>query len=207
MRAPFVRGASVVLVLIAVAAATGCGSKPPPSTYKAGAVPGISVSRLETLLGKPKNTLPFTLPGIQAEILEYPFGQAVARSGEVIAVTIAGDPSYTGPFNIRIGTSEDDLNTALRGAGGKRTGHRDSYELIVGDTVTRTKDVYDDTDHVMFELAAGNPNDPEVSYSVVSINLAGPEGFAFLQAVTNAKVGGMYPGQRIDNFTSEPWSA
>jgi len=163
------------------------------------------VTRLETLLGKPKNTLPFTLPGVDAQILEYPFGQAVARSGKVIAVTIAGDTAYIGPFNIRIGTSEDDLRAALR-APGTRRGHKDAYDLIVGDTVTRTKDLYDDTDHVMFELAAANANDPEAPYSVVSINLANPDGFAFFQAVTSAKVGGMYPGQRIDNFTSEPWS-
>src|SRR5215470_10783487 len=141
VRARFVCSACAALLLAAFTA--GCANKPPQSTYKAGAVPGVSVARLETLLGKPKNTLPFTLPGIDAQILEYPFGQAIARSGKVIAVTIAGDMAYVGPFNIRIGTSEDDLRAALR-APGKRNGHRDAYDLIVGDTVTRTKDVYDD---------------------------------------------------------------
>ena len=40
----------------------------------------------------------------------------------------------------------------------------------------------------------------------MSINLADANGFAFLQALTQAKESGVYPGQRIDNFTSEPWS-
>jgi hypothetical protein len=160
---------------------------------------------VESLLGKPTSTLPFRLPGIEAQILAYPFGQVVVRNGKVIAVTIASDPAYVGPHGMRVGAPEDQLTAALK-ASGHRTGHRDAYDLIAGDTVTRTKDLYDETDHVMYELAAANANDPEAPYHVVGINLANPEGFSFFQVVTNAKVSGLYPGQRIDNFTSEPWS-
>jgi hypothetical protein len=199
-----VRTASLALAL-AVAAA-GCTSKPPPSTYNAGVVPGVSVARAESLLGKPSSTLPFSLPGIDVQVLAYPFGQVVVRAGKVIAVTIATDPAYVGPHGVGLRMSEDKLAATLKAAGGHRTGHRDSYELIVGDTVTRTKDVYDETDHVMYELAASNPNDPETSYSVVGMNLANREGFSFFEAVTKAKVSGLYVGQHVDNFTSEPWS-
>lgn len=184
----------------------GCASKPPPSLYKPGVLPGVGVSRVEALLGKPTSTLPFTLPGVEAQVLAYPFGQVVERNGKVMAVTIASDPAYVGPHGVSLGASEDRMTAALKAADGHRTGHRDAYDLIVGDAVTRTKDLYDDTDHVMFELAAANANDPEAPYHVISINLADPQGFSFLQAVTNAKVSGLYPGERIDNFTSEPWS-
>lgn len=185
---------------------TGCSNRTAPSTYKAGAVPGITASRLETLLGKPSSTLPFTLPGIEAQVLAYPFGQVVARNGTVIAVTIASEPSYVGPHGIRLNMPEDQLLAALRSAGGRRSGHRDTYDLVVGDTVTRTKDLYDETDHVMYELASANANDPETSYRVVSINLANEDGLSFFEAVTSAKVSGLYPGQRVDNFDTEPWS-
>jgi hypothetical protein len=199
-----VRTASFALALLL--AAWGCSSKPPPSTYKAGVVPGVGVARVESLLGKPTSTLPFSLPGIDVQVLAYPFGQVIVRGGKVIAVTIATDPSYVGPHGVGLHMSEDRLTATLKAASGHRSGHRDSYELIVGDTVTRTKDLYDETDHVMYELAAGNPTDPETSYSVVGMNLANPAGFSFFEAVTNAKVSGLYPGQRIDNFESEPWS-
>lgn len=200
-RQTLIAGAAFVLA----AAACACSAKPPPSTYNTSAVPGISASRLESLLGKPTSTLPFRLPGIEAQVLAYPFGQVIVRDGKVIAVTIATDPSYVGPHGVTVGTSEDHLMAALK-ASGHRSGHRDAYDLIAGGTETRTKDLYDDTDHVMYELAAANANDPEAPYHVISINLANPEGFSFLQAVTSAKVSGLYPGERIDNFTSEPWS-
>ena len=103
---------------------------------------------------------------------------------------------------MRLRTSEDQLMKTLR-FGKHRVVHRDSYDVLAGDIDTRTRDVYDETDHVMYELAAANANDPEAPFSVVSINLADHDGFVFLEAVTQAKVSGLYPGQRIDNFVSE----
>lgn len=195
--------ASVALAALSVATA-GCSPKPPPATYKPGVVPGISQSRLEELLGKPTSTLPFSMPGAQAQILAYPFGQVALRNGKVITVTIASDPSYVGPQGVHLGMPEDRLRKALHGTHVR--GHRDAYDVIVGDMVTRTKDYYDETHHVMYELAAANANDPEAPYSVISINLADADGFAFLENLTKAKVAGLYTGQHIDNFVSEPWA-
>ena len=146
----------------------------------------------------------FGLPRVEAQILTYPFGQVALQQGRAIAVMIASDPSYVGPNGTRLGMAETDLRAALH-KGGHRQGHLDAYDVIAGDLTTRTKDLYDETDHVMYELAAANANDPEAPYSIISINLADAAGFDFLQAVTSAKVGGLYPDQRIENFVSEPW--
>ncbi|HME82329.1 MAG TPA: hypothetical protein VKF82_09660 [Candidatus Eremiobacteraceae bacterium] len=168
-------------------------------------MPGISLGQLEALLGKPSSSLPFALPGgIQADILAFPFGQAALKGDKVITVTIASDPSYVGAHGVHLGMPEDQLLKALHGTGAK--GHRDAYDVIVGDMDTRTKDYYDETGHVMYELAAANANDPEAPFNVVSVNLADAQGLQFLEAVTNAKVSGLYTGQHIDNFVSEPWS-
>jgi hypothetical protein len=198
------RTASAALALLFVAAA-GCSSKPPPTTYKAGVVPGISVSRLEELVGKPQSTIAFSLPtGVSAQILAYPFGQTVVRGGQVRTVTIAGDPSYVGPHGVRLNMPEDQVLKALHGT--RANGHRDSYDVIVGDTVTRTKDYYDERGHVMYEFAAANANDPEAPYNLVSINLADADGFNFLEDVAKSKQSGEYTGQHIDNYISEPWT-
>ena len=94
--------------------AASCSSKPPPSTYKEGVVPGITQHQLESLLGPPSSTLPFALPGIQAQILSYPFGQVAIQHGKAITVTIASDPSYMGPLGMHLRTLEDQLMQTLR---------------------------------------------------------------------------------------------
>jgi hypothetical protein len=172
--------------------------------YRPGVVPGISQARLEELAGKPTSSLPFSLPGVHADILAYPFGQVALRDGRAITVTIASDPTYVGSHGIALGMPEDQLLKTLRTIHAR--GHRDAYDVIVGDNVTRTKDYYDEKHGVMYELAAANANDPLAPYSVVSINLANADGFKFFEAVTQAKVGGLYTGQHIDNYTSDPWS-
>jgi len=146
----------------------------------------------------------FGLPHVQAEILTYPFGQVAVQNATAIAVMIASDPSYVGPNGARLGMAETALRAALH-KGGHRHGHLDAYDVIAGDVTTRTKDLYDETDYVMYELAAANANDPEAPFSIISINLADAAGFDFLQAVTSAKVGGLYPDQRVENFVSDPW--
>lgn len=148
--------------------------------------------------------MPFQLPGVQAEILAYPFGQAVLQGGRVVVVTIASDPVYVGAHGIHLGMPEDQFLKALHGTGAK--GHRDAYDVIVGDTVTRTKDYYDVNGHVMYELAAANANDPLAPYNVIGVNLADTRGFAFLQTLTTDKVSGVYTGQHIDNFVTDPWA-
>src|ERR1017187_6735334 len=189
-RVRWARTASISLAL--ALACSACSAKAPPSTYRPAVVPGIDQRQLEAAIGRPSSTLPFALPGIAAQILSYPFGQVATRNGTVITVTIAGDPSFVGPYGSHIGMAEDQLASALKASGKHIKGHHDSYDVIAGDMVTRTKDAYDDTDHVMFELAAANPNDPEAPYSIVSINLADANGFAFLQALTQAKESGVY---------------
>ena len=203
------RTASVALALWLTSASwllAGCGSKPPPESYKTGVVPGISESEVASLLGKPSNTLPFSLPGIHATVLTYPFGQVALQEGKVVSVMVASDPRFVGANGVKLGMPEDAMKAALRSDHKHRSGHLDAYDVVAGDIITRTKDLYDQTDHVVYELAAANANDPLAPYSVISINLANDGGFAFLEAVTQAKIGGVYPGQHIDNFTSEPWS-
>jgi len=192
------------LTVLAVSFALAGCTKPPPPTYKPGVVPGIDRARLEAIAGKPSSTLPFQLPGLAAEILAYPFGQAVLQDDKVVVVTIASDPSYVGAHGITLGIPEDQLLKALHGT--KAKGHRDAYDVIVGDTDTRTKDYYDKTGHVMYELAAANPNDPLAPFNVIGINLANADGFTFLENLTKAKVSGLYTGQHIANFVSDPWS-
>ena len=183
---------------------TACTPKAVPSSYKAGAVPGLVRSQIEAILGKPQSSMAFSLPRLQAQILSYPFGQVALQNDKAVTVTIASEPSYVGPNGATLGMSEVDLRSALH-KGGHKHGHLDSYDVIQGDITTRTKDLYDESDHVMYELAAANANDPEAPFSVISINLADANGFAFFQAVTNAKVGGLYPGQHVENFVSQTW--
>ncbi|MBV8280736.1 MAG: hypothetical protein JO347_01580 [Candidatus Eremiobacteraeota bacterium] len=190
-------------MLAASFAIAGCSKSPAP-TYKAGAVPGIDRAALETAVGKPSSSMPFALPGLKAEILAYPFGQAVLQDGKVAVVTIASDPAYTGAHGIHLGMPEDEFLKALHGTGAK--GHRDAYDVIAGDMDTRTKDYYDEHGSVMYELAAANANDPLAPYNVIGINLADASGLSFLETLTKDKVAGLYTGQHIDNFVSDPWS-
>ena len=197
------RRAAYVALLALIVTAAAC-SKPPPPSYRPGAVPGISRAQLEGIAGKPTSTLPFTLPGVSAQILAYPFGQAVLQDDKVVVVTVAGDPGYVGAHGVKLGMPEDQLLKALHGTRAK--GHRDAYDVVVGEMDTRTKDYYDETGHVMYELAAANPNDPLAPFNLIGINLANAEGFTFLENLTKAKVSGLYTGQHIDNFVSDPWS-
>ncbi len=173
--------------------------------YRAEVVPGITRDKVESILGKPATSENFQLPHISAYVLTYPFGDVVLQHDRVVAVTVATDPVYVGPLGIKVGTSESDLRTALLAARGPHSSYRDSYQVTSGDLVTRTRDVYDDTDHVLFELAAANPNDAEAAFSVVSVTLTNAAGSALMSSVTKAKVQGSYPGQNIVNFVSEPW--
>jgi hypothetical protein len=191
---------------VGVALALCACTSAPVSTYKAGVLPGIGEQRLAEVAGRPTSASPFSLAGLSARVLTYPFGQVVVQGGKVIVVTIQGDQAYVGPLGAKIGMSEDQLKAAFAATPSRRTGHVESYDLIANNMVTRMRDLYDETDGVMFELAAANPNDPLAPYSIININLADAQGRAFLLALTKAKVAGSNPDQRIDNEVTEPWS-
>jgi hypothetical protein len=127
------------------------------------------------------------------------------ENGRVVAITVADDPTYVGPFGIKLGMPEEGVKAAFAAHKAKRTGHRDAYDVVVGTNDTRTRDIYDETDHLIVELAAANPNDPLAPFNVISITQADDAGFALLVAITKAKVGGMYPDQHVFNFVTEPW--
>jgi hypothetical protein len=197
--------------LFAVTCATlvalcGCAQKTVINDgYRAGVVPGISRQKVEALLGKPSSAQNFSVPGISALVLSYPFGEVLLQHDRVVVVSAVSDPNFVGPLGIKIGTPEEDLRKALLSAKAPHSSYRMSYQVMAGDIVTRTRDVYDDTGHVMFELAASNPNDPEAPFSVVSISMTNAAGSALLSSITQAKVNGIYPGQSIVNYVSEPW--
>ena len=180
---------------------------PPPNTngYKPGVEPGMTKSQAETVLGKPKQEAPFALGAINAYVLTYDFGQLLLEDGKVVAITVADDPTYVGPFGIKLGEPEDGVKAALAAHKKHRVGHKDAYDVVVGTSDTRTRDLYDETDHLMIEMAAANPNDPLAPFNVISITQANDAGLALLAAITKAKVGGMYPDQHVFNYVSEPW--
>jgi len=197
-------------VVASLAALALCASACSPKTvetdgYKPGVTPGIARAGVEKILGKPTQTVPFELEKIKADIMTYPFGQVLLQHDRVVAVTIASDQQYVGPMGITLGMLDDQVKQKLRAAGRRRVGHRDSYDLIAGTTDTRTRDLYDDTDHLIIEMAAANPNDPEAPFHVISITLANPAGASLMSSVTQAKVSGLYPDQHVDNFVSDPW--
>jgi hypothetical protein len=183
-------------------------SSPPPQTfgYRPGVRPGLTKAQTEALLGKPNVSSPFILGDLSAYVLTYPFGQVLLEHDAVVVVTIANDPSYVGPFGIALGTSQDAVTAAFHAHRERRTGHMDAYDVVVGETDTRTRDLYDQTDHLMIEMAAANPNDPLAPFNVISINIADDAGLALLTAITKVKVGGAYPDQHVFNYVSEPWS-
>jgi len=166
----------------------------------------MSQAQVTALLGKPTSQAPFNLEKISAYVMTYPFGQILLQDGRTVAITVADDPSYAGPLGVKLGIQEDSVKAALSAHKERRTGHRDSYDVVVGSSDTRTRDLYDETDHLMIEMAAPNPNDPMAPFNVISITQAGDEGLALLAAITKAKVGGLYPDQHVLNFESVPWS-
>lgn len=194
-------------VTAACVLASGC-SPPPAKTngYKPGIQVGMTKEQAEALLGTPKEEAPFNLGKLSAYVMTYPFGQLLLENGRVVAVTVADDPAYVGPFGITLGMQEDGVKAAFRQHPEKRTGHRDIYDVVVGQNDTRTRDIYDNTDHLVIEMAASNANDPMAPYNVISITQADEAGLALLAAITKAKVGGLYPDQHVYNFESVPWS-
>jgi len=147
-----------------------------------------------------------TIQNLSAFVMTYVFGQVLLENDKVVAITVADDPTYVGPFGIKLGIQEDAVKAAFHARKAHLTGHRDAYDVVVGTTDTRTRDYYDQTDGVMIEMAAANPNDPLAPFNVISITRASAAGLALLTAITKAKVGGMYPDQHVFNFVSEPWT-
>ena len=162
-------------------------------------------AQVEGILGPPKQEAPFNLQSLSADVMTYDFGQVLLDDGRVVAITVADDPTYVGPLGIKLGIQEDAVKAAYAAHKKHRTGLREAYDVVVGTNDTRTRDLYDQTDHLMIEMAAANPNDPLAPFNVISITQANDEGFALLQAITKAKVGGLYPDQHVFNYVTEPW--
>ena len=178
---------------------------PPTNGYKPGVEMGMTKTQAEAILGKAKQEAPFDLQNLKAFVLTYQFGQLLLEDGKVVAITVADDPTYVGPLGIKLGIQEEAVKAAFAAHKGKRTGHQDGYDDVVGTSDTRTRDLYDETDGLMVEMAAANPNDPLAPFNVISITRANSAGLALLSAITKAKIGGMYPDQHVFNFVSEPW--
>ena len=200
-----------LLVLAAFAwlalGAAACSPKPPSTSgYSHQIVPGISRERVEQIAGKPVSTQPFDLDTIHAEVMAYPFGQVILSGNHVIVVTIIKDQAYVGPFGVAPGVMDDQFQASLKAAKGHRSGHVDSYDVIVTQGETRTRDWYDTTDNLMVEFAATNANDPLAPYQIVAVNLANQDGMNLLQQIVKSKLRGEFPDQRVVNFVSEPWS-
>lgn len=196
------------LVAVAVSLAAACGTKQQQiDGYKAGAVPGSTRHRAIAILGKPQEAGPFSLSGIQAEVLTYQFGQVLLQNGVVVAVSVNNDPQFRGPFGVTLGMSEDDLHAALALRHPPRAGHKESYDAIEKSNDTRTRDIYDETDHVMIELTAANANDPLAPFNVAQVTFANSAGMQLLEEFTKARVNGLYPDVHVDNFVSESWQS
>ncbi len=185
---------------------TACSHRAPiVDGYKAGAVPGITRARCLDLLGKPQQEGPFSLPGVQAMVLTYPFGQVLMQNGIVVAISINDDAQFRGPFGVTLGMSEDDLRAALAAHPRHRTGHKETYDAIEKTSDTRTKDIYDTTDGIMIELTAANANDALAPFNVAQVTFANEAGFKLIDAFTKARVVGLYPDVHVDNFTLDDW--
>ncbi|HEY7979853.1 MAG TPA: hypothetical protein VID19_00095 [Candidatus Eremiobacteraceae bacterium] len=197
------RSALALLVLCFV----GCKSAPPSTNgYSHEIVPGVTRERVEEIAGRPQSDQPFNLDTMHAEVLAYPFGQVIMSDGHVIVVTIIKDPAYIGPFGAAPGVMDEQFQASLKAHKGHRSGHVDSYDVIVTQGETRTRDWYDTTDNLMVEFAATNANDPEAPYQIVAVNLANEAGMMLLQEIVKSKLRGEFPDQRVVNFVSEPWS-
>jgi hypothetical protein len=197
--------ASLVAATLALGA---CGHAAPRTDgYKPGAVTGITRDRAIAILGKPQQIAPFSLPGagVDAEVLTYPFGQALVQNGEVVAISVNNDPEFRGPFGVTLGMSEDAVYAALAAHPRHRVGHRESYDAIEKTSDTRTKDIYDETDHVIIELTAANANDALAPFNVAQVTLVNDKGMRLIEAFTKARVAGLYPEVHVDNFIDDPW--
>lgn len=195
-------------VIAACTLLAACGPHAPSSNgYQAAVVPGITRERCIELLGKPQDAQTFSLPNtiVQADVLTYPFGQILVQNGVVVAVSLDDEPAFVGPFGVKLGMLSDDLHAAL--ARGVHTGHLESYDAIGKSSDTRTKDLYDDTDHMMIELTAANANDPLAPFNVAQVTLANSAGLRLIDAFTKARLAGLYPDVHVDNFVSMPWEA
>jgi hypothetical protein len=185
----------------------GCKSAAPSTNGSSHEiVPGVTRDRVEEIAGKPLSDQPFNLDVMHAEVLAYPFGQVILSDGRVIVVTIIKDPAYVGPFGAAPGVMDEQFQASLKAKKGHRSGHTDSYDVIVTQGETRTRDWYDTTDNLMVEEAATNANDPEAPYQIVAVNLANEAGMMLLQEIVKSKLRGEFPDQRVVNFVSEPWS-
>ena len=202
------RSPLIAPVVAATLALCACGHAAPRiDGYQPGAVPGITRDRVIAILGKPQQDAPFSLPdtSVEAEVLTYPFGQVLVQNGEVVAISVNNDPEFRGPFGVTIGMSEDNFYAALAAHPRHRVGHRESYDAIEKTSDTRTKDIYDETDHVIIELTAANANDPLAPFNVAQVTLVNDRGMNLIEAFTKARVGGLYPDVHVDNFISDPW--
>jgi hypothetical protein len=194
------------LAFLTTLGAVSCSREVPVTNgYRSEVVPGVTHARVIELLGKPQDEAGFSLPGVQAEVMTYQFGQVLLRGGKVVAVSVNNDPQFRGPFGVTLGMSEDDVHAALTAHPRRRTGHKESYDAIEKGGDTRTKDLYDVTDHVMIELTATNANDAMAPFNVAQVTLADPAGLALMDAFTKARVDGLYPDVHVDNFISEDW--
>lgn len=195
-----------IFTCICILALNACSPKQAQTNgYKPGAVPGITLARAEAILGKPQDSGPFSLPGVQAQVLTYPFGQLLVQGDRVVAVSVNNEPDFRGPHGITIGMTEDQVKAAFAAHPAHRIGHRESYDAIEKTNDTRTRDIYDQTDHVMIELAAANANDPLAPFNVSQVTFANEAGFKLLEEFTKARVNGLYPDVHVFNFVSDPW--
>jgi hypothetical protein len=194
------------LTLATVVGMLSCSRQAPVTNgYRPEVVPGITRARVIELTGKPQDEAAFSLPGVQAQVMTYAFGQVLLRGGKVVAVSVNDDPQFRGPFGVTLGMSEDDVYAALTAHPRRPTGHKESYDAIEKGNDTRTKDLYDVTDHVMIEFTATNANDAMAPFNVAQITLADDTGLALMDAFTKARVDGLYPDVHVDNFISEEW--
>lgn len=200
------RQRQIVAVALGIALVAGCTKPAQPDGYRPGIVPGASETVVLQILGKPSERVPLTLGNVRAEALTYLFGQAILERGFVVAVTVASDRSFVGPAQVMLGMPESQVRKNLLSDRRRRVGHKDAYDLVVGSIDTRTRDIYDETDHAIIEMAAANPNDPEAPFNVIGITLANAAGMSLMTAITQAKVSGNYSAdQHVVNFVSDPW--
>lgn len=200
------RQRQIVAVALGIAIVAACTKQVQPDGYRPGVIPGASEAAVLQILGKSSERVPLTLGKMHAEALTYPFGQAILQRGSVVAVTVASDPSFVGPAQVTLGMPESQVRKNLLSDHRRRVGHKDAYDLVVGPIDTRTRDIYDETDHVIIEMAAANPNDPEAPFRVIGITLANAAGMSLMTAITQAKVSGSYSAdQHVVNFVSDPW--
>ena len=199
--AAFVAAGASALALAA------CASGPPSTSgYRAAAVPGLSRDRIEEVLGKPTSSGPFSVGGIQAEVLLYPFGQVILQNGRAVVITIIKDASYKGPYGAAPGVMDDQFQATFKARKAHRSGHTENYDVFVTQGETRTRDWYDPADNLMVESAATNANDPEAPYQIVAVNLANADGLALLEQMVKSKLRGDQPDQHVMNYVSDPWS-